>query len=83
MTGDDFIKLGFWSQLVLLGLVDWASILAFQAGEGTWYHYIGFGLVNAVLLGAAWFMWGWLKEKRSPIGPLSRPLRKQEDSSDD
>ena len=30
MTGDSFIKLGFWSQLVLLALVDWGSIRAFM-----------------------------------------------------
>ncbi|HCP45631.1 MAG TPA: hypothetical protein DIU15_06300 [Deltaproteobacteria bacterium] len=69
MTGDDFIKLGFWSQLLLLVLVDWGTLLAFARGGVPWYHYVGFAAVNVILLGAAWRMWGWLRQKRSrPIG---------------
>ena len=61
MTADGFIKLGFWSQLVLLGLVDWGSLVAFSKVDVGWYHYAGFALVNIILLGATWRVWQWLK----------------------
>jgi hypothetical protein len=67
--GDKFIKLGFWSQLVLLFLVDWGSLLAFAKYEVGWYHYVGFTVVNGLLLWATWVMWGWLKPQRTPAEP--------------
>ena len=65
MNGDTFIKAGFWSQLVLLFLVDWGSILAFMKGPVPWYHYVGFCVVNVVLLGITWKTWGWLRHQRT------------------
>jgi len=66
MRGDDFIKLGFWSQLILLALIDWGTIIAFASDPVVpWYHYAGFGLVNLILLWATWVMWVWLKPQRS------------------
>jgi len=66
MTGDDFIKAGFWAQLTLLFLVDWGSWLAFQnADHVPWYHYVGFVTVNVVLLWSTWLVWKWLKPQRS------------------
>ena len=64
--GDKFIKLGFWSQLILLVLVDWGSILAFTRMDVAWYHYIGFAVVNIVLLWLTWVMWKWLKPQQEP-----------------
>jgi hypothetical protein len=87
MTGDDFIKLGFWSQLVLLALVDWGTLLAFARGGVPAYHYLGFAVVNVVLLAAAWKMWGWLRTKRSmpisfqPAEPKSDGAKEADDSS--
>ena len=67
MTGDDFIKLGYWSQLVLLGLVDWGTIAAFMDGQGSMLHYIGFGVMNVVLLVVWWVAWKrWLRDARTP-----------------
>lgn len=67
LTGDSFIKLGFWSQLVLLGLVDWGTLVAFShADEVPTVHYVGFALVNIMLLSATAVMWRWLKPARSP-----------------
>jgi hypothetical protein len=63
--GDKFIKLGFWSQLVLLLLVDWGSLAAFAKYDVAWYHYVGFAVVNISLLWATWVMWGWLKPQRT------------------
>ncbi len=65
MTTDGFIKLGFWSQLVLLFLVDWGSIAAFMREPTPWYHYVGFCVVNLVLLSMTYMMWGWLKHQRT------------------
>jgi hypothetical protein len=68
--GDKFIKLGFWSQLVLLALVDWGSILAFMNQDVPWYHYVGFTVVNVGLLWLTWVMWRWLKPQSTPrYGP--------------
>ena len=64
--GDKFIKLGFWSQLILLALVDWGSILAFMEHPVAWYHYVGFALINIGLLYATYVMWGWLKPQSAP-----------------
>jgi len=66
MTGDDFIKSGFWAQLLLLVLVDWGSLVAFQnADHVPWYHWAGLISVNVVLLGASWFFWLWLRSAKS------------------
>lgn len=66
MTGDDFIKTGFWAQLTLLLLVDWGSVMAFQSAEHVpWYHYVGFVTVNLVLLWSTWLVWKWLKPQKS------------------
>jgi len=61
MTTDGFINLGFWSQLVLLALVDWGTILALSEQGGPWYHFVGFGVVNIVLLYATWLVWKWMR----------------------
>ena len=68
ITGEGFRKSGFWSQLVLLGLIDWATIHAFQHEKGhvAWYHYVGFALVNVLLLWLTWIVWRWLKPQKSP-----------------
>ena len=65
MTADGLIKAGFWSQFVLLGLVDWGTLTAFARETVPWYHYVGFFVVNAVLLSMAFVMWRWLKPQRS------------------
>lgn len=66
MTGDDFIKTGFWAQLTLLFLVDWGSWMAFQSADHVpWYHWVGIITVNVVLLSATWFVWKWLKPQKS------------------
>ena len=66
MRGDDFIKLGFWSQLVLLALIDWGTLVAWKAEPNVaWYHYVGFTVVNLFLIWATWVMWTWLKPQRS------------------
>jgi hypothetical protein len=64
--GDKFIKLGFWSQLVLLALIDWGTIVAFTKTDVAWYHYIGFTVVNIVLLWLTWIMWKWLRPQHEP-----------------
>ena len=71
MTADGFIKLGFWSQLVLLLLVDWGTLASFARGHGSWPHYIGFAVVNLILLYLTWIVWGWLSDKKPPEDPLS------------
>jgi hypothetical protein len=63
--GDKFIKLGFWSQLILLILVDWGSIQAFATQDVAWYHYVGFIVVNVILLWMTWLMWVWLKPQKT------------------
>jgi len=63
---DRFIKWGFWSQLILLVLVDIGSLKAFMTQPDIpWYHYVGFGIVNVVLLGMTAYMWRWLKPQKS------------------
>lgn len=76
--GDKFIKVGFWSQLILLFLVDWGSILAFMRYEVPWYHYLGFILVNGVLLYATYVMWVWLKPQSAPDIAFGPPTHKEE-----
>ncbi len=65
MTGEGFRKLGFWSQLVLLGLIDWATIHAFRKEDVPAYHYVGFVTMNLVLLTLSVVMWRWLRTQRS------------------
>ncbi len=69
VSGDDFIKLGYWSQLVLLGLVDWGTLAAFADGQGSVFHYVGFSILNVILLVGWWFGWQWLKDAQSPTRP--------------
>ena len=66
MTGEGFRKSGFWSQLVLLILVDSASVNAFLKQQVAWYHYVGFVVVNVVLIWLTVIVWRWLR-------PLKRP----------
>ena len=56
MTGESFRKAGFWVQLLLLGLVDWATVLAFIKQDVAWYHYMGFVVVNFLVD----FLYSWL-----------------------
>ena len=65
LTADRVIKTGFWTQLVLLALVDWGTIHAFSRNEVPWYHYLGFGLVNVVLIALTVVMWRWLRGQKS------------------
>ena len=69
ITGEGFRKSGFWAQLVLLLLVDWATVYAFLRQPVPWYHYAGFVVVNVVLLGLTVLMWRWLKPLASPYLP--------------
>ena len=66
-----FIATGFWSQLILLILVDWGSLASFMRGDGAWYHYIAFVVVNVVLLTATWKVWGWMSVNRDGVNPGS------------
>jgi len=50
---------------VLLFLVDWGTIIALSKDGGPWYHYVGFVVVNTVLLYATWLVWKWLKPAKS------------------
>ena len=65
MTGETFRKSGFWSQLVLLGLIDWGTVHAFRREEVAYYHYIGFVVMNVVLLGLTVVVWRWLRHQRA------------------
>ena len=60
ITGEGFRKTGFWLQLVLLGLVDWGTVVAFTRQDVAAIHYIGFGVVNVGLLSATIMVWRWL-----------------------
>jgi len=71
LTADKVIKTGFWLQLVLLGLIDWGTLVAFSRQTVPWYHYVGFTVVNLILLSLTVVMWRWLRPQRSR--PLSRP----------
>jgi hypothetical protein len=68
VRGDAVIRWGFWSQLVFLLMVDLGTIHAMRQGLVAWYHYIGLVVVNLVCLGAAFVMWRWLRDQRSPAG---------------
>lgn len=62
MIGDDFIKFGFWVQLIFLILVDWGFIVVFQKVDYVfWYYYFGFIVVNVVLFIVMWIGWKWFK----------------------
>ncbi len=75
MTGDRFIKWGFWCQFLLLAIIDWGSISAFLTQEVAWYHYVGFTVVNAVLLTLTWVLWGWMRDKTGrPLDSTGIPL---------
>jgi hypothetical protein len=67
MTTDRFIRLGFWSQLVLLFLVDWGTVTVWMRGSDPvpWYHVAGFVLVNLALLVGTYRMWGWMERQQS------------------
>ena len=65
VTGEGFRKSGFWSQLVLLALIDWATIYAFLHQDVAWYHYVGFVVVNVFLLWMTVIVWRWLKPQTS------------------
>jgi hypothetical protein len=69
LTGEGFRKSGFWSQLVLLGLIDWATIHAFLHEKVGWYHYVGFVAVNVCLLWLTVIVWRWLRTQNSPPSP--------------
>ena len=65
INNDQFIKLGFWSQLILLVLVDWGSLASFAKETPPWYHYVGFAVVNIVLILSTAWMWKWLHPQRT------------------
>lgn len=65
MTGEGFRKSGFWSQLVLLILVDAATVNAFFKQQVAWYHYVGFVVVNVVLIWLTVIVWRWLRPLKS------------------
>lgn len=50
---DVMIQLGFWTQLVLLVLVNWGSLAAFARHGAPWYHVVGIVVVDASLLFAS------------------------------
>ena len=77
MTTDRFIAWGFWSQLVLLALVDWGTLSSFSRGEGSWIHYVGFAVVNAVLLALTYLVWRWMRQRVHDI-EASEPERHTE-----
>ena len=68
LTTDGFIQVGFWAQLILLALVDWGSLVSFANETPPWYHLVGFGVMNTVLLYATWVMWHWMREQRTSGG---------------
>lgn len=66
LTTDGFIKTGFWAQVALLFLVDWAALYVFLNTEDMpWYHWVGFTAMNVILLYATWVMWKWLAPQKS------------------
>ena len=75
ITGDRFIKCGFWCQFILLAIIDWGSVSAFLTQEVPWYHYVGFTIVNGILLTMTWILWGWMRDKRGiPLDSSGVPL---------
>ena len=69
LPADVLIWAGFWSQLVLLLLVDWGTLSAFANQRVSPIHYVGFAVVNGLLLGATALTWRWLRVQRSPPMP--------------
>lgn len=61
--------MGFWSQVVLLGLLDTASLMSFARERPPWYHLVGFAAVNIVLLLATALMWQWMRQHAAPPPP--------------
>ena len=76
LTTDGFIKTGFWAQVSLLFLVDWGSLYVFFKTEHVpWYHWVGFTLMNVILIYSTFVMWRWLKPQKSKpmITPTGGP----------
>ena len=74
LTTDGFIKAGFWSQVSLLFLVDWAALYVFHHTEDMpWYHWVGFTVMNVILIYATWVMWKWLAPQQSRPMITPRP----------
>ncbi len=69
-VGDWVRRMGFFSQLVFLLLVDWGSLHAFERDGAAWFHYAALIALNVVLLAAAFFVYRWLRTVREP-GPVS------------
>jgi len=77
------IQLGFWSQIVLLGLVDWGTLYWWNkdwSPRGSdpsvvvthgipWYHVVGLVVMNVVLLTSAAFTWRYLSRQRFHATP--------------
>lgn len=63
-----FVEAGFWSQLVLLGLVDYGSVKAMLSGGATPAVVAGLVLVNGVLLFAAAVMLRWMRRQGAARG---------------
>ena len=64
ITGERFRMAGFWCQLVLLGLIDAATLVGFSRGGVPIYHYVGFIILNAVLLVLTAIVWRSLRQMR-------------------
>ena len=63
-----FVEAGFWSQLVLLGLVDWGSVAAMRRTDGaSWPVVAGFVVMNALLLFAAVVMFRWMRQQSRSV----------------
>lgn len=61
ITTDGFIMLGFWSQVLVLILLDWGTIVAMRKEIVPWYHYVGFVLMNAACVWAIVKVYKWLQ----------------------
>ena len=64
MTGEGFRMAGFWAQPLLLGLIDAATIAGFVRDGAPVYHYVGFTVVNVVLIALTFVIWRWLRQLR-------------------
>jgi hypothetical protein len=71
LTADRFIAAGFWSQLVLLFLLDWGTLVAFSRQGARWFEVAGFVLVNALLLVATALTWRFMRGSRRRVGTRS------------
>ncbi len=72
MTGEGFRMAGFWAQPLLLGLIDAATIAGFVRDGAPAYHYVGFAIVNIVLLAATFVVWRWLRDMRREVALAER-----------